>query len=71
MFYSGTLWNVDVKTVYLGVSEMMLLDASECDVLAARLTHDVDVEAAQVGSHVPHFVVALIAHVTREHLEEH
>ena len=50
---------------------MMLLDASECDVLAARLTHDVDVEAAQVGSHVPHFVVALIAHVTREHLEEH
>ena len=46
LFYSGTLWNADVITVYLRVSEMMLLDASERDVLATCLTHDVDVEAA-------------------------
>jgi len=48
----------------------MLFDASKGDVLAASLTHDVDVEAAQVSSHVPHFVVALVAHVARENLHE-
>ncbi len=56
--------------VYLRVGKMVLLDASEGNVLTASLAHDVYVEAAQVCSYVPHFVVTLVADVASEHLNE-